>query len=166
MDHLQEEWREARGDGEEWAGLMVGEMANEAALDYLVWKFEEGEIEEGKAEEVLRELMEERWKIDNGITEREMAMATREEDHDLAGELAEELKWRKENPRKAVDEMIAEFLGELEEPGEAGEVDIEGEIYTPPPVDREDMEDELKGVSFQYDAHAVSYTHLTLPTKA
>ena len=155
VDHLREEWREARGDGEEWAGLMVGEMANEAALDYLVWKFEEGEIEEGKAEEVLRELMEERWKIDNGITEREMAMATREEDHDLAGELAEELKWRKENPRKAVDEMIAEFLGELEEPGEAGEVDIEGEVYTPPPVDREDMEDELKGVSFQYDAHVL-----------
>ena len=89
MDHLQEEWREARGDGEEWGGLMVGEMANEAALDYLVWKFEEGEIEEGKAEEVLRELMEERWKIDNGINEREMAMATREEDHDLAGELAD-----------------------------------------------------------------------------
>ena len=45
VGELQDEWREAREDGEEWAGLMVGEMANEAALDYLVWKFEEGEIE-------------------------------------------------------------------------------------------------------------------------
>ncbi|HCQ38312.1 MAG TPA: hypothetical protein DIV39_04080, partial [Verrucomicrobiales bacterium] len=75
VGQLQDEWTEAREDGEEWAGLMVGEMANEAALDYLVWKFEEGEIDEGKAEEALRDLMEERWRIENGITEREMKMA-------------------------------------------------------------------------------------------
>ena len=121
VGELQDEWREAREDGEEWAGLMVGEMANEAALDYLVWKFEEGEIEEGKAEETLRDLMEERWRIENGITEREMKMAEVDGNADLTAELAEELTWRKENPRKAVNEMIEEFLEELEELGEEGE---------------------------------------------
>ena len=65
---LREEWEEAREDGVEWASLMVGEMAIEAALEYLVWKFEEGKIAEGRAEESLRTLMEERWKIENRIT--------------------------------------------------------------------------------------------------
>ena len=50
VDDLRAEWKEARGDGVAWAKLMVGEIANEAALDYLVWKFEEGKIEEGKAD--------------------------------------------------------------------------------------------------------------------
>ena len=137
-----------------WAGLMVGEMANEAALDYLVWKFEEGEIDEGKAEEALRDLMEERWRIENGITETEMKMAARDGNADLAAELAEELKWRKDNPRKAVNEMIADFLGELEEPGEEDETETEereeseGEIYTPPPADRKERESSLEGVVF------------------
>jgi len=161
VGELQEEWREAREDGEEWAGLMVGEMANEAALDYLVWKFEEGEIEEGEAEETLRDLMEERWRIENGITEREMKMVEVDGNADLAAELAEELTWRKENPRKAVNEMIAEFLGELEGLGEERkEVEAEGEefvgeIYIPPPLDREESESVLEGVTFQYEKHIV-----------
>ena len=162
VGQLQDEWTEAREDGEEWAGLMVGEMANEAALDYLVWKFEEGEIDEGKAEEALRDLMEERWRIENGITETEMKMAARDGNADLAAELAEELKWRKDNPRKAVNEMIADFLGELEEPGEEDETETEereeseGEIYTPPPADRKERESSLEGVVFQYEKHIVA----------
>ena len=95
VSDLQEEWEEAREDGEKWAGLMVGEMANEAALDYLVWKFEEGEIEEGQAEETLRDLMEERWRIDNGITEREMKMAAGNGDADLAAEVRERAALRR-----------------------------------------------------------------------
>ena len=158
VGELQDEWREAREDGEKWAGLMVGEMANEAALDYLVWKFEEGEIEEGKAEETLRDLMEERWRIENEITQKEMEWAREEGEEQEAAELAEELVWRKENPRKAVNEMIEEFLGELEELGEEGEAEGEevvGEIYTPPPLDRKESESALEGVTFQYEKHIV-----------
>lgn len=153
---LQDEWREAREDGEEWAELMVGEMANEAALDYLVWKFEEGEIEEGQAEETLRGLMEERWQIENGITEREMKMAAGNGDADLAAELAEELQWRKGNPRKAVNEMIADFLEEIEEIGrEDDKEEVTGEIYTPPPLGRQESESVLEKVAFHYDKHIV-----------
>ena len=153
---LQDEWREAREDGEEWAELMVGEMANEAALDYLVWKFEEGEIEEGQAEETLRGLMEERWQIENGITEREMKMAAGNGDADLAAELAEELQWRKGNPRKAVNEMIADFLEEIEGIGrEDDKEEVTGEIYTPPPLGRQESESVLEKVAFHYDKHIV-----------
>ena len=153
---LQDEWREAREDGEEWAELMVGEMANEAALDYLVWKFEEGEIEEGQAEETLRGLMEERWQIENGITKREMKRAAGNGDADLAAELAEELQWRKGNPRKAVNEMIADFLEEIEGIGrEDDKEEVTGEIYTPPPLGRQESESVLEKVAFHYDKHIV-----------
>ena len=153
---LQDEWQEAREDGEEWAELMVGEMANEAALDYLVWKFEEGEIEEGQAEETLRGLMEERWQIENGITEREMKMAAGNGDADLAAELAEELQWRKGNPLKAVNEMIADFLEEIEGIGrEDDKEEVTGEIYTPPPLGRQESESVLEKVAFHYDKHIV-----------
>ena len=158
VSDLQEEWEEAREDGEKWAGLMVGEMANEAALDYLVWKFEEGEIEEGQAEETLRDLMEERWRIDNGITEREMKMAAGNGDADLAAELAEELQWRMGNPLKAVNEMIADFMEQLEEMGgedQEEEEEVAGEIYTPPPLGGQESESVLEKVAFQYEKHIV-----------
>ncbi len=157
---LREEWEEAREDGIEWASLMVGEMANEAALDYLVWKFEEGKIPEGRAEESLRTLMEERWKIENGITKKEMEWAREEGEEQEAAELAEELVWRTTNPRRAVNEMIAEFLGELEEPEDEpeGRPDTEpeqGEVYIPPPEQGEKSPDELAGVTFEYGTDVV-----------
>ena len=163
VDDLRAEWKEARGDGVAWAKLMVGEIANEAALDYLVWKFEEGKIEEGKAEEELRTLMEERWKLENEITRQEIAWAREEGAREEADEMTEELEWRTRNPRKAVNEMIAEFLGELEEREEGDEEDEEeldaeesGELYTPPPVEPREERSELDGVSFDYDRHIVT----------
>ena len=56
VERLREEWDEAKGDGIPWAKLMVDGMANEAAVEYLWWKLEEGEIREDKAEEALRTL--------------------------------------------------------------------------------------------------------------
>ena len=67
VGELQEEWEEAKGDGVSWAKLMVGQMANETALEFLVWKFEEEKIVEAAAEGQLRTLMEEQLKIYNGI---------------------------------------------------------------------------------------------------
>ncbi len=163
VEDLRAEWREARGDGVAWAKLMVGEMANEAALDYLVWKFEEGKIREGKAEATLKTLMEERWKIENEITKQEIVWAKAEGAREEAAEMAEELDWRVRNPRKAVNEMIAEFLGELEEREEDGEgpaedvtLEEDGEIYTPPPADFQEQHSDLEGVTFHYDRHIVA----------
>ena len=157
---LREEWEEAREDGVEWASLMVGEMAIEAALEYLVWKFEEGKIAEGRAEESLRTLMEERWKIENGITKKEIEWAREEGEDQEAEELAEELVWRVTNPRRAVNEMIAEFLGELDEPEDEPEEGpdteaVQGEVYIPPPETGEKPPDELAGVTFEYDTDVV-----------
>ena len=157
---LREEWEEAREDGVEWASLMVGEMAIEAALEYLVWKFEEGKIAEGRAEESLRTLMEERWKIENGITKKEIEWAREEGEEQEAEELAEELVWRVTNPRRAVNEMIAEFLGELDEPEDEPEEGpdteaVQGEVYIPPPETGEKPPDELAGVTFEYDTDVV-----------
>ena len=42
VERLREEWDEAKGDGIPWAKLMVDGMANEAAVEYLWWKLEEG----------------------------------------------------------------------------------------------------------------------------
>ncbi|MEC8942803.1 MAG: hypothetical protein VYC95_08725, partial [Verrucomicrobiota bacterium] len=107
VERMREEWEEAKEDGVEWASLMVGEMANDAALEYLAWKYEEKKITEGIAEESLRALMEERWKIVNEITKQELEWAREEGDEEQTEELAEELEWRIANPRRAVNEMIA-----------------------------------------------------------
>lgn len=160
VERMREEWEEAKEDGVEWASLMVGEMANDAALEYLAWKYEEKKITEGIAEESLRALMEERWKIVNEITKQELEWAREEGDEEQTEELAEELEWRIANPRRAVNEMIAEFLGELEEGGEdpdpEGEPDQGGAIYTPPPAQGKERPDELEGVTFQFDKHVVT----------
>ena len=160
---LRAEWREARKDGITWAKLMVGEIANEAALDYLGWKLAEGKIREGKGEEVLRTLMEERWKIQNEITRQEIAWAREEGAKEEAAEMTGELKWRTSNARRGINEMIAEFLRELAGPGEAeeGPEDIRlqgqsGEVYTPPPGEFQEDHGDLAGVPFDYDRHIVT----------
>ena len=58
VETLREEWEEARGDGEAWAELMVGQMANETALEFLTWKLEEGKIRKSAMELQLRILIE------------------------------------------------------------------------------------------------------------
>jgi hypothetical protein len=160
VEELQGEWEEAKGDGESWAKLMVGEMANETALEFLVWKFEEEKIVEAAAEGQLRTLMEEQLKIHNGIARQEIAWAKKEGEKEEAAELAEELEWRMKNPRRAVDELMAEFLrdmeaGEEDEDDDVGEDEPEGEVYTPPPA-RKEITSELEGVTYDYDQHIVT----------
>ena len=167
VERVQEEWEEAKGDGIPWAKLMVGEMANEAALEYLRWKLEEGEIREDKAEEAMRTLAEERVRIENGIMRQEIAWLEEDGEVEEAGELKEELAWRRENPRKAVEETIEEMQEEFDEDEDNEDRDdddggydeeeiAEGEIYTPPPADRAEHADELAGVTYSFDEHIVT----------
>jgi hypothetical protein len=114
VGEMQEEWEEAKGDGVPWAKLMVGQMANETTLEFLVWKFEEGKIKEAAAEVQLRGLIEEQLKIRNGIDRQELKWMKEEGEEEKAAELAEELGWRVKNPKRAVDEMMGEFLREME----------------------------------------------------
>jgi hypothetical protein len=160
VEELQGEWEEAKGDGVSWAKLMVGQMANETALEFLVWKFEEEKIVEAAAEGQLRTLMEEQLKIYNGIARQEIAWAKKEGEKEEAAELGEELEWRMKNPGRAVDELVGEFLrereeGEEEEDEEPGKDEPEGEVYTPPPA-RKEITSELVGVTYDYDQHIVT----------
>jgi hypothetical protein len=160
VGELQEEWEEAKGDGVSWAKFMVGQMANETALEFLVWKFEEEKIVEAAAEGQLRTLMEEQLKIYNGIARQEIAWAKKEGEKEEAAELGEELEWRMKNPGRAVDELVGEFLrereeGEEEEDEEPGKDEPEGEVYTPPPA-RKEITSELVGVTYDYDQHIVT----------
>ncbi len=159
VSEMREEYAEAKEDGEPWAKLMVAQMANESELEFLAWKFEEEKIEEEAAEEQLRALMEEQLKIRDGIDRQEIAWMVKDGEKEEAAELAEELDWRVKNPRRAVNEMIGEFLRELE--GEVGDKPDEepdeaaaGPVYTPPPA-QEKAKNELEGVTFQYEEHIV-----------
>lgn len=157
VETLREEWEEARGDGETWAELMVGQMANETALEFLTWKLEEGKIRKSAMELQLRILMEEQLDIINGIDRQEIAWAMEEGEEEEIADLVEELEWRSKNAKRAVDEMTAGFLRRIERDKGQKNRDpadgiAEGEIYIPPPKEVKDKS-VLDGVKYDYSRH-------------
>ena len=157
VETLREEWEEARGDGETWAELMVGQMANETALEFLTWKLEEGKIRKSAMELQLRILMEEQLDIINGIDRQEIAWAMEEGEEEEIADLVEELEWRSKNAKRAVDEMTAGFLRRIERDKGQKNRDpadgiAEGEIYIPPPKEVKDQS-VLDGVKYDYSRH-------------
>jgi hypothetical protein len=138
--------------GEDWAEVLLGLEDVEAEIEVLVWRFKEDQIGEDKGEATLLRLLKKQIALLNKADRMEIKRLQEEAD-----EMEEELQWRIENPEVALRERFEEALRDLglrDEDIEDEEVKDEeepGPVYLPAPEDRSGQNDELHGITFDFE---------------
>ena len=145
-------FEEKEEHGEEWAEVLVGVENVEAEIEVLAWRFREDKIGEDEGEVGLLRLLKKQIALQNKMDRLEMKLFP-----EAADEIEEELKWRLKNPEVALRERFRETLedfGFVEEEDEDEEMEAEeisGPVYMPAPKDGGEENDELHGITFNFE---------------
>ena len=138
--------------GEEWAEVLVGVENVEAEIEVLAWRFREDKIGEDEGEVGLLRLLKKQIALQNKMDRLEMKLFP-----EAADEIEEELEWRLKNPEVALRERFREtledfgFVEEADEEEEMGAEEISGPVYSPAPKDGGEENDELHGITFNFE---------------
>ena len=150
---LREVFLEEREEhGEVWAEVLVGLENVEAEIEVLAWRFREDKIGEEEGEVGLLRLLKKQITLQNKMDRLEMKLFP-----GAADEIEEELEWRLRNPEVALRERFRETLedfGFVEEEDEEEEMEakeVSGAVYSPAPKDEGEENDELHGITFNYE---------------
>ena len=150
---LREVFLEEREEhGEEWAEVLVGLENVEAEIEVLAWRFREDKIGEEEGEVGLLRLLKKQITLQNKMDRLEMKLFP-----EAADEIEGELEWRLRNPEVALRERFRETLedfGFVEEEDEEEEMEakeVSGAVYSPAPKDEGEENDELHGITFNYE---------------
>ena len=155
IEEIQEEYKEAEEeDGKELAHWVARLADNFSAMEYQMWKIEEGKISEAEGEEIIGELLIEhlgfRNKMDTGFIKKLIKEGEEEE----AESMREEIEWRKESSEEAARELFEELFGESEEEEEEEEEEKEhGPFYEAPDTEELQRDGDLHGISYEYKKH-------------
>ena len=150
---LREVFLEEREEhGEVWAEVLVGLENVEAEIEVLAWRFREDKIGEEEGEVGLLRLLKKQITLQNKMDRLEMKLFP-----EAADEIEGELEWRLRNPEVALRERFRETLedfGFVEEEDEEEEMEakeVSGAVYSPAPKDEGEENDELHGITFNYE---------------
>ena len=126
---LREEFvAEEKDAGKDFANKVALLEDNYIALEFEMWKIEEGKSSESKGEQRIESLLIARIKLQNGLDEEVIKQLEKEGEDSVeeAEEIREEIEWRNENIEEAARDFYEEFFGELEEEEEEEEEGEEG----------------------------------------
>ena len=156
IEEIREEYKEAEEeDGKELAHWVARLADNFSAMEYQMWKIEEGNISEAEGEEIIGELLIEHLGLRNKMDTELIDRLIEEGEEEEAESMREEIEWRKESSEEAAHELFEELFGEGEEEEEEEEEkeEDEGPVYEAP--DNEDLQkaNDLNGVSYEYKKH-------------
>ena len=115
---LREEFvAEEKDAGKDFANKVALLEDNYIALEFEMWKIEEGKSSESKGEQRIESLLIARIKLQNGLDEEVIKQLEKEGEDSVeeAEEIREEIEWRNENIEEAARDFYEEFFGELEE---------------------------------------------------
>ena len=153
---LKEEFLEEKKErGEEFANKVALLEDNFIALEFELWKIEEGKSSEFDGEQKIESLLVRRVKIQNALDE-EIIKELKEEGEDSieeAEEVKEEIEWRNANIEEAARDLFEELFGEIEEEEEEEEWDEDTPIYEPPSGDKNEDGQELSKLLPDFNKH-------------
>ncbi len=156
---LKEEFLEEKKErGEEFANKVALLEDNFIALEFELWKIEEGKSSEFDGEQKIESLLVRRVKIQNALDE-EIIKELKEEGEDSieeAEEVKEEIEWRNANIEEAARDFFEELFGEIEEEEEEEEEeewDEDAPIYEPPSGDKNEDGQELSKLLPDFNKH-------------
>ena len=160
---LREEFvAEEKDAGKDFANKVALLEDNYIALEFEMWKIEEGKSSESKGEQRIESLLINRIKLQNGLDEEVIKQLEKEGEDSVeeAEEIREEIEWRNENIEEAARDFYEEFFGELEEEEEEEEEenweeDEDSPIYEPPTNNRGQEDQELSQIAPDFDKHVL-----------
>jgi len=158
IEEIQEEYNEAEEEeGKESAHWVARLADNFSAMEYQMWKIEEGKISETEGEEMIGELLIEHLEFRNKMDTELIDRLIKEGEEEEAESIKEEIEWRKESSEEAARELFEELFGEGEEEEEENEEDEQdeedGPSYEGPSTEGLQKDEKLKGVSYEYKKH-------------
>ncbi len=151
ITELREEFLEEEKDGgKDFANKSALLEDNFIALEFELWKIEEGKSAEFRGEQKIERLLIQRVKLQNALDD-EVIKQLKEEGEDSieeAEEIREEIEWRNANIEEAARDFFEEFFEEEEEEEEEEEDwDQDAPIYEPPSDDENKEDHELSQIS-------------------
>ena len=151
IEEIQEEYNEAEEEeGKESAHWVARLADNFSAMEYQMWKIEEGKISETEGEEMIGELLIEHLEFRNKMDTELIDRLIKEGEEEEAESMKEEIEWRKESSEEAARELFEELFGEGEEEDEDED---DGPSYEAPATEGSQKDEDLKGVSYEYKKH-------------
>ena len=115
IEEIREEYKEAEEeDGKELAHWVARLADNFSAMEYQMWKIEEGNISEAEGEEIIGELLIEHLGLRNKMDTELIDRLIEEGEEEEAESMREEIEWRKESSEEAAHELFEELFGEIE----------------------------------------------------